>query len=62
MKTGEKIKKYRLKAGLTRKILATAVDITEDGLFKIEKGTRSPSFELMKKISDTLTVSLDELR
>ncbi|MFA5879987.1 MAG: helix-turn-helix transcriptional regulator [Candidatus Margulisiibacteriota bacterium] len=62
MNTGEKIKQYREKAKLTRKVLASAVDITEDGLFKIERGDRNPSFELVKKIAEVLHISLDELK
>ena len=62
METGEKIKKFRLNAGLTRKQLAEAIGITEDGLFKIEKGDRNPAFELVRKIANVLKISLDELK
>jgi DNA-binding XRE family transcriptional regulator len=62
MNIGEKIENYRKKAKLTRKTLAEAVDITENGLFKIEKGDRQPSFEVVKKIAKVLNISLDILR
>jgi transcriptional regulator with XRE-family HTH domain len=62
MNTGEKIEHYRKKAKLTRKSLCEAVDITENGLFKIEKGARQPSFEVVKKIAKALNISLDVLR
>jgi len=62
MDVGAKIKEFRIKAGLTRRKLANAIDITESGLFKIEKGERSPSFVNVRKIAEVLNISLDEFK
>jgi len=61
MHIGEKIKKAREKARLTRKQLADKVGITEGGLFKIEKGERGPLFETVEKILKALDTTLDSL-
>ncbi|MFC1617548.1 helix-turn-helix transcriptional regulator [Candidatus Margulisiibacteriota bacterium] len=57
---GHKIEQFRKKVGRTRKNLADDVGITENGLFKIEKGDRNPSFELARKIAKSLNISLDK--
>jgi DNA-binding XRE family transcriptional regulator len=62
MAVGKKIEEYRLKAGRTRRDLAAVVGITENWLFKIEKGDHNPSFEIMIKIAEALDISLDQLK
>jgi DNA-binding XRE family transcriptional regulator len=56
MSLGSKIKRSRVRAGVTRKALADAVDITQDGLYKIETNQRNPSFSLVCNIAKALGV------
>ncbi len=56
MSLGAKIKNTRLRANLTRKALAEAVEITQDGLYKIETDQRKPSFLLVCAIAKALDV------
>lgn len=61
MTLGEKLKKARIKAGLTQEKLARLLDVTTQTIYKIEKDKHVPSFIFVKKIADALKVSLDEL-
>ena len=60
MAVGKRIKYFRVKKGMTRRVVAIAAHITEGGLFKIEKGERSPSFETVVAIAKALGVPLTE--
>jgi transcriptional regulator with XRE-family HTH domain len=62
MSVGAKIEALRIKAGRTRRDLAAVVGITENWLFKIERGNHTPSFEIVIKIAEALNISLDQLR
>lgn len=57
---GSKIKKFRVAAGMTRRILANAIDITEGGLYKIEREDHVPSFALVAAIAKVLGKSLGD--
>ncbi|MEK7298416.1 MAG: helix-turn-helix transcriptional regulator [Candidatus Margulisiibacteriota bacterium] len=57
---GNKIKYYRTKKGLTRRTLANAIDITENGLYKIETDQRTPSFTVVAAIAKALGVDVGE--
>jgi len=59
---GEKIKKYRLKAGLTQEKLARETDISYTTLTKMESGViKNPSVKVVAKIAKVFKISLDDL-
>lgn len=58
---GSRIRTARLFRRLTGEQLAEKIGIAVDSLRHIENGVRSPSFQLIERISDTLDVSLDYL-
>ncbi len=62
MDTGKKLREAREKKGLSRDELVKKADITVNTLYKIETGKMpKPSFEIVKKLSQALDISLDEL-
>ena len=62
MDIGKKLREAREKKGLSRDELVKKADITVNTLYKIETGKMpKPSFEIVKKLSQALDISLDEL-
>ena len=62
MDIGKKLREAREKQGLSRDDLVKKADITVNTLYKIEKGKMpKPSFEIVKKLSQALDISLDLL-
>ena len=62
MDIGKKLREAREKKGLSRDELVKKADITVNTLYKIETGKMpKPSFEMVKKLSQALDISLDEL-
>jgi len=59
---GERIRSARLSSGLTQQALAQKLGITQQGILRLEKGIRQPSFALACKLADALGISLDQLR
>lgn len=57
----ERLKKLRLKKGLTQKDIADLVHVNRVTYTNWEKGKREPSFENLIKLADLLEVSLDWL-
>jgi len=58
----ENIKKFRKKKGLSQDKLAKLADVTLTTLVKIESGVNdNPTIKTLKKISDALEISLNEL-
>ena len=58
----KKLRKAREKQGLSRDQLVKKADITVNTLYKIETGKMpKPSFEIVKKLTQALGISLDEL-
>jgi len=58
----ESIKRIRKKKGLSQDKLAKLADVTHTTLVKIESGANdNPTIRTLKKISDALGVTLDEL-
>ncbi|MFA6304386.1 MAG: helix-turn-helix transcriptional regulator [Patescibacteria group bacterium] len=56
------IKKYRLKAGLSQDKLSKLAGVTLYTITKIESGaTLDPRVETVKRISDALRCTIDEL-
>lgn len=62
MDIGKKLREAREKQGLSRDELVKKAGITVNTLYKIETGKMpKPSFEIVKKLSQALDISLDEL-
>ena len=58
----ENIKAIRQKKGLSQDKLAKLADVTHTTLVKIESGANdNPTIKTLKKISDALEVTLDDL-
>lgn len=60
VKIGEKIRKFRVKQGLTQHDLAEKIGVTEKQISKIETGVHYPKFENFVRILDSLNISLKE--
>ena len=60
MTLGEKIKKARLKAGLTQRALA-GDKITRNMLSSIESGNANPSMDTLKYLADELKIPMEYL-
>jgi transcriptional regulator with XRE-family HTH domain len=61
-KFGEKIKALRTRRGITLKELAGGLGLSAHGyLSELEAGKKTPTVELVIKISDFFNVSTDEL-
>ncbi|SCJ52740.1 HTH-type transcriptional regulator sinR [uncultured Eubacterium sp.] len=58
---GERVKRLRKNKGLQQKDLAELMNINRLTITKIENGNHQGSFELIKKLSETLEVSADYL-
>ena len=56
-----RLKELRIKHGFTQKSLASAIGITERGYRGYESGNNSPNMEVLVKLADALSVSLDYL-
>ena len=58
---GEKVKTLRLRHCLTTRQLATALEVSQAQISRIENGLRQPSGDLIIKMADFFDVSLDKL-
>ncbi len=58
---GANIRKIRELKGFTQDNLATEIEVNQRTISRIENGTLSPKFDLIVKISKTLSVSLSQL-
>jgi len=59
---GDNIRKYRKKFGISQDILSKRANLAFHTIAKIEAGsTQDPRIETVKKIADTLGVTLDDL-
>ncbi len=61
MKLGEKILKLRKKQGLSQEQLGEMIDVTRQTISNWELGETNPNPEQLKKLSQVLNVSIDEL-
>lgn len=61
MNVSENLKRIREKKGLSMKAVADKIGITPQGYSRYENGTSSPSIDNLKRISDALGVSVDEI-
>lgn len=58
---GENLKYYREKMGLTQRMLAQMLDYSEKSVSKWESGNGYPTVEILTRLSDIFSVSLDTL-
>ncbi|MCB9310582.1 MAG: helix-turn-helix transcriptional regulator [Lewinellaceae bacterium] len=61
MEFGMKMRVIRIKRNLTREALADILGISVRTYQKIENGQREPTISELKKISDCLSITLEEL-
>lgn len=60
-KFGERLKMVRKKKGINAYVLEDLCGIGRNAIYKYEAGTRIPTLETARKISECLGVSLDYL-
>lgn len=58
---GEKLRMLRQQRGLTQTELANLLGTNQSHVGKMEKGTRSPSVEVLMKLMQIFNVSCDQL-
>ncbi|SMC02074.1 SOS-response transcriptional repressor LexA (RecA-mediated autopeptidase) [Sulfobacillus thermosulfidooxidans DSM 9293] len=58
---GVKLQAIRKRLGLSQTDLAKMIGTTQNNISRYEQGLRRPSFDTLKRISDALNVSMDEL-
>jgi len=58
MTTGEQIKNYRIKQGLTQRTLGESCGIAESTIRRYELGSLNPKIETLKKIADVLGLNI----
>lgn len=56
-----RLKRRRMELGLSGKALAAKLEISQPYLSQLEKGSREPSPELLRKIADVLQTPIDFL-
>ncbi len=57
-KVGNKVKKFRLKAGFSQEKLALNADLDRTYIPSIEKGERNISIVVLEKLANALNVSI----
>ncbi len=55
------IEKLRKQKEITQEELAIKLDVTKDYISMIERGARTPSFKLAKKIADYFNTTVDDI-
>lgn len=55
---GEKLKRFRMDAGLTQRELASLTGHTQQCISQYEKGTRNIDYKTLKDICDVLGVTI----
>ena len=55
------LKDIRLKRGMTQKELAIAIGVTDAAICQYETGAREPTLDTLRKLSEELNCTLDEL-
>ena len=61
MKFGQRLKQYRLRAGLTQKQVYQRTKLSAGFLSDVENGKRSVSASTLKSLADVLGVTMDHL-
>lgn len=58
---GEKLKRLRLRAGLTQRELAEAMHVTQGAVYQWEKGLKRPRVGHLKALADFFGATVDFL-
>lgn len=58
---GKKLKKARLRTGLSQEALAEKIGVSRNTISRIETGVNLPSVENLEKLHDTLSINLASL-
>ena len=58
---GLRVKELRKQAGITQEKLAEMVEVSCDYIGLIERGLRSPSFQIIERLAKSLGVRVEEL-
>lgn len=61
MTTGERIKHYRIKKGLSQKKLGEILGVSQQMIGQYENSSKTPKFETLEKIAKALGVSIMDL-
>ncbi|MED0705272.1 helix-turn-helix domain-containing protein [Aneurinibacillus aneurinilyticus] len=61
LSVGEKIRTLRKKSGLSQERLAFKAGIAPSYMGQVERGTKSPTIDILEKIAVALDVTLEEL-
>jgi len=61
MTSGERIKKFRERLGLSQSEFARRLKYPPAYVYQIEKGIRNPGLSVLKRISETFNISISEL-
>ncbi|PTJ92077.1 helix-turn-helix domain-containing protein [Staphylococcus simulans] len=61
MKFGQNIKQIRKRMNITQSELATKMGISQSYLSDIENGRKNPSIKTVKKLADSLGLSVTDL-
>lgn len=61
MKFGQNIKQIRKRMNMSQKELATKMEISRSYLSDIENGNKNPSIKTVKKLADSLGLSVTDL-
>lgn len=60
-RVGEKIRKFRKRAGLSQERLAEKSKLDLTSISEIESGLRNPSLKTLSKISSALNIKIENL-
>ena len=58
MTVGDRLKRFRKRKNLTQKQLAELVGIDQGDISKLENGLRNPTIQLLKRIADSMNMTL----
>lgn len=58
---GSRVYELRTRAGLTQEQLASMSGVSNDTISRIERGSRSPSFEVLERLSSAFNIEVREL-
>ena len=58
---GRRIRAFRKLKGYTQAELAKSIGVSLSVLGEIERGNRMPSEKIIQKVSETLSITIDEL-
>ena len=61
MTSGERIKKFRERLGLSQSEFARRLKYTRTYIYQLEKGIRNAGLSVLRKISETFNISIAEL-